>query len=169
LFEQPYYRLVFGESDLLPGLVVDRFGDVLVMQIATAGMETRRDEIVAALQAEVKPRSIVIQNHLPMRELEGLLVGSQEIIGESPGVLCIRENGLDFEIDLERGQKTGWFFDQRDNRARLARHAKDARVLDVFSYAGAWGVTAAAAVAKTVTCGDRSEAALAMEIGRAHV
>lgn len=162
LFEQPYYRLVFGESDLLPGLVVDRFGDVLVMQIATAGMEARRDEIVAALQAEVKPRAIVIQNHLPMRELEGLPAGTQEVIGEAPGVLRVRENGLDFEIDLDRGQKTGWFFDQRDNRARLVRHVKGARVLDVFSYAGGWGVTAAAAGAASVTCVDSSEAALAM-------
>jgi len=162
LFDEPYYRLVFGESDLLPGLVVDRFGDVLVMQISTAGMEARRDEIIAALQAEVEPRSIVIQNHLPMRELEGLPVGTQEVIGQPPGPLRIRENGLDFEIDLERGQKTGWFYDQRDNRARLMRHVKGARVLDVFSYAGAWGVTAAASGAKSVTCVDSSEAALDM-------
>lgn len=162
LFDEPYYRLVFGESDLLPGLVVDRFGDVLVMQISTAGMEARRDEIIAALQAEVEPRSIVIQNHLPMRELEGLPVGTQEVIGQPPGPLRIRENGLDFEIDLERGQKTGWFYDQRDNRARLMRHVKGARVLDVFSYAGAWGVTAAASGSKSVTCVDSSEAALDM-------
>ncbi|HEX7029753.1 MAG TPA: class I SAM-dependent rRNA methyltransferase [Gammaproteobacteria bacterium] len=162
LFDAPYYRLVFGESDLLPGLVVDRFGDVLVVQIATAGMEARRDAIIDALRAEIAPRGIAIQNHLPMRELEGLTTGDMEVIGELPETLKVIENGLEFAVDLSSGQKTGWFFDQRDNRARLARYVKGARVLDLFSYAGGWGVTAAKAGADAVTCVDSSAAALAM-------
>lgn len=162
LFDQPYYRLVFGESDLLPGLVVDRFGDVLVVQIATAGMEARREAIIDALKAELAPRGIVIQNQLPIRELEGLPVGTVETIGEVPEKLRVIENGLEFAVDLSTGQKTGWFFDQRDNRARLARYVKDRRVLDVFSYAGGWGVTAAKAGASAVTCVDSSAGALDM-------
>lgn len=162
LFEQPYYRLVFGESDLLPGLVVDRFGDVLVVQIATAGMEARRDAIIEALQAEISPRGIVIQNHLPMRELEGLPVGTNDIIGDVPEKLDVIENGIRFSVDLLACQKTGWFFDQRDNRARLGRYVKGKRVLDLFSYAGGWGITAAIAGAAEVTCVDSSESALEM-------
>lgn len=162
LFDQPYYRLVFGESDLIPGLVVDRFGDVLVVQIATAGMEARRDSIIEALQAEVSPRGIVIQNHLPIRELEGLPVGTQEVIGTVPDTLKVIENGLEFSVNLAGGQKTGWFFDQRDNRAQLRRYVKGQRVLDLFSYAGGWGITAAKAGASAVTCVDSSASALAM-------
>lgn len=162
LFDQPYYRLVFGESDLIPGLVVDRFGDVLVVQIATAGMEARRDDIIEALQAEVSPQGIVIQNHLPIRELEGLPVGTQEVIGTVPDTLKVIENGLEFSVNLAGGQKTGWFFDQRDNRAQLRRYVKGQRVLDLFSYAGGWGITAAKAGASAVTCVDSSASALAM-------
>lgn len=162
LFDAPYYRLVFGESDLLPGLVVDRFGDVLVVQIATAGMEARRDAIIEVLQREISPRGIVVQNHLPIRELEGLPVGAQDVIGEVPEKLKVIENGLEFAVDLGGGQKTGWFFDQRDNRARLRRYVKDMRVLDLFSYAGGWGITAAAAGASAVTCVDSSASALTM-------
>lgn len=162
LFDAPYYRLVFGESDLLPGLVVDRFGDVLVVQIATAGMEARRDTIIDALQAEISPQGIVIQNHLPIRELEGLPVGTQEMIGSVPDKLKVIENGLEFSVNLAGGQKTGWFFDQRDNRAQLRRYVKGQRVLDLFSYAGGWGITAAKAGAAAVTCVDSSGSALAM-------
>jgi len=162
LFEQPYYRLVFGESDLLPGLVVDRFGDVLVVQIATAGMEARRATIIEALQTEIAPRGMVIQNQLPMRELEGLPTGVPEVIGEVPEKLTVIENGLTFSVNMAAGQKTGWFFDQRDNRARLARYVKGRRVLDLFSYAGGWGVTAAKAGASQVLCVDSSAGALEM-------
>jgi 23S rRNA (cytosine1962-C5)-methyltransferase len=162
LFDAPYYRLVFGESDGLPGLVVDRYDGTLVVQISTAGMEARRDAIIRTLQAEIQPRGIVIQNHVPMRELEGLPLGDAEVIGEVDDVLHIVENGLRFEVTRDAGQKTGWFYDQRDNRARLARYVKGKRVLDVFSYVGAWGITAAAAGASEVTCVDSSEAALEM-------
>ncbi len=162
LFDAPYYRLVFGESDLLPGLVVDRFGDVLVVQIATAGMEARRDAIIDVLKSEIAPRGILVQKNLPMRELEGLDTGAAEIIGEVPEHLTVIENGVKFAIDTTAGQKTGWFFDQRDNRARLARYVKDRRVLDIFSYAGGWGVTAAKAGASEVLCVDSSKSALAM-------
>lgn len=162
LFDAPYYRLVFGESDGLPGLVVDRYDETLVVQISTAGMEARRDAIIRTLQAEIQPRGIVIQNHVPMRELEGLPLGDAEVIGEVDDVLHIVENGLRFEVTRDAGQKTGWFYDQRDNRSRLARYVKGKRVLDVFSYVGAWGITAAAAGASEVTCVDSSESALEM-------
>lgn len=162
LFEQPYYRLIFGESDGLPGLVVDRYGDTLVVQISTAGMEARRDAIIRTLQAEISPKGIVMQNHVPMRELEGLPVGDREVIGEAGDTLEVFENGLRFEVSREAGQKTGFFYDQRDNRARLGRYVKGKRVLDVFSYIGAWGVTAAKAGASDVTCVDSSASALEM-------
>lgn len=166
LFNEPYYRLVFGESDGLPGLVVDRFADTLVVQITTAGMEARRDAIIRTLQAEVQPKGIVLQNHVPMRELEGLPLGDREVIGEVDDRLRVIENGLEFEVTRDTGQKTGWFYDQRDNRARLGRYCQSAgkgkRVLDVFSYVGAWGVTAAAAGASEVTCVDSSAEALEM-------
>lgn len=162
LFEQPYYRLVFGESDLLPGLVVDRYGDVLVVQIATAGMEARREAIIEALTAEFAPAGILVQNQLPMRELEGLPVGEAEVIGKLPDTLKVIENGLEFAVNVAGGQKTGWFFDQRDNRARLKRYVKDRRVLDLFSYAGGWGVSAKAWGASEVLCVDASGPAIEM-------
>lgn len=162
LFDEPYYRLVFGESDGLPGLIVDRYGDVLVVQISTAGMEAQREAIFAALEKVVKPKGIVVQNHVPMRELEGLEMGEREIIGEVPEVLTVVENGIRYEVDFTVGQKTGWFYDQRDNRLKLPRYVKDKRVLDVFSYIGGWGVTAAKAGASEVTLVDSSAAALDM-------
>ncbi|MDX1443108.1 MAG: class I SAM-dependent rRNA methyltransferase [Gammaproteobacteria bacterium] len=161
-YEQPYYRLIFGESDGLPGLVVDRYGDTLVVQITTAGMEARRDDIIRTLQAEIAPKGIVMQNHVPMRELEGLPVGDREVIGEADETLRVIENGLTFEVNRDAGQKTGYFYDQRDNRGRLGRYVKGKRVLDVFSYVGAWGVTAAANGAADVTCVDSSASALEM-------
>ena len=162
LFDAPYYRLVFGESDGLPGLIVDRFDGVLVVQISTAGMDVLKDDIIAALNKVLKPDGIVIQNHLPMRELEGLPTGEPEIIGEVPDTLEVLENGLRYAIDFSKGQKTGWFFDQRENRLKLPRYVEGKRVLDVFSYAGGWGMTAAKAGASEVTLVDSSAAALAM-------
>ncbi len=137
LFDTPYYRLVFGESDALPGLIVDRYGDVLVIQISTAGMEAQREAIFAALQKAVKPRGMVVQNHVPMRELEGLPLGEPEIIGDVPEELVVVENGIEYRVDFAVGQKTGWFYDQRDNRLKLPRYVEGKRVLDVFSYIGA--------------------------------
>ncbi|MDX1455190.1 MAG: class I SAM-dependent rRNA methyltransferase [Gammaproteobacteria bacterium] len=162
LFDEPFYRLVFGESDGLPGLIVDRFDQVLVVQVSTAGMEAMKDDIIAALQKVVKPAGIVFQNHVPMRELEGLPLGEPDVIGDVPAMLDVVENGIRYAIDFGKGQKTGWFFDQRENRLKLPRYAEGKRVLDVFSYAGGWGLTAAKAGAGEVTLVDSSSSALAM-------
>ena len=160
LFERPYYRLVFGDSDGLPGLVVDRFGDLLVTQITTAGMERRKTEILAALEKVLKPRAILLRNDSSMRAMENLPSYIEAALGEMPEWMEVEENGLHFEAPPLQGQKTGWFYDHRLNRARLASYVKGRRVLDVFSYLGAWGVQAAAAGAGSVTCVDSSALAL---------
>lgn len=160
LFERPYYRLVFGDSDGLPGLVVDRFGDQLVTQITTAGMERRKAEVLAALEKVLKPRAILLRNDSSMRAMENLPSYVEAALGEMPEWMEVEENGLRFEAPPVQGQKTGWFYDHRPNRARLASYVKGRRVLDVFSYLGAWGVQAAAAGAESVMCVDSSALAL---------
>ncbi len=161
LFPGPFYRLAFGEGDGLPGLVVDRFGDVLVAQLTTAGMDRMRDEVVAALDETVRPRGILLRNDVPGRVLEGLEPYVEVALGEVPEVAELVENGARFRAPLAAGQKTGWFYDHRMNRARLQAYAPGRRVLDVFSYVGGWGVQAAAAGAEGVVCVDSSDAALA--------
>ncbi|HET6228810.1 MAG TPA: class I SAM-dependent rRNA methyltransferase [Longimicrobiaceae bacterium] len=159
LFPRPFYRLVFGESDGLPGLVVDRFGDVLVVQLTTAGMERLRAEVVEALDAVLRPRGILLRNDTSGRALEGLENYVETAAGEVPEVLELEENGVRFHAPIG-GQKTGWFYDHRMNRARLQAYAPGKRVLDVFSYVGGWGVQAAAAGAEQVVCVDASASAL---------
>ncbi|MBI3344459.1 MAG: class I SAM-dependent rRNA methyltransferase [Gammaproteobacteria bacterium] len=161
LFDKPYYRLVFGEGDALPGLVVDRYGDVLVVQLTTAGMERVKIEVVAALQKVIKPRAIVLRNDTSSRALEGLPKYVETVLGETPEWVRLEENGVVFDVPVLTGQKTGWFYDHRMNRARMQHYVKDRRVLDVFSYLGGWGVQAAAAGASEVLCVDSSQSALA--------
>jgi 23S rRNA (cytosine1962-C5)-methyltransferase len=157
----PDCRLVYGESDLLPGLIVDRYSDVLAVQIGTAGMERVRDEIVQALVKLCRPAAVVLRNDLASRSLEGLESYVQVAHGEVPPLVGLRENGACFEISPVQGQKTGWFYDQRSNRARLSEHAHGRSVLDCFSYAGGFGIQAALAGAESVLCLDSSESALA--------
>lgn len=159
LFEQPYYRLVYAEADRLPGLIVDRYGEYLVVQCVTAGMDRVRDDVVDALRKVLKPRGILFRNDVGARRLEGLEEGN-ETIGEVPDSVELVENGVRFEVSLHAGQKTGWFFDQRMNRTRLRAYVRGARVLDLFSYVGAWGVQAAVGGAREVICGDSSATAL---------
>ncbi len=159
LYDAPWYRLCHGEGDLLPGLVVDRYGSHCTVQITTAGMGCRRPALEAALRGLLGPASVLWDNDLPARELEGLPRG-QETSGPVPETLDVPENGCRFAVPCLTGQKTGWFYDQRRNRAELARYAADADVLDVFSYAGGFGVTAAAAGARSVTFVDASAQAL---------
>ena len=159
LFAEPFYRLVYGESDGLPGLVIDRYGDCYVLQCTTAGMDLVRDQIIEALEKVLKPRAIVLRFDTAMRKLEGLEL-YQEVIGDLPQAVQVSENGLAFSVSLAEGQKTGWFYDQRMNRGRLADYVRGLRVLDVYSYVGAWGVQAAAAGAGEVICVDSSAAAL---------
>lgn len=162
LFDKPYYRLVFGESDGLPGLVIDRFGPVLSVQITTAGMEQRKETLFAALVELLTPTAIIVKNDNSQRQLEGLNLESEIAYGKLPDPLIIEENGAKFKIDIIDGQKTGWFYDHRLSRAQLAGLAKNQRVLDLFSYTGAWGIPAALAGATEVTCVDASEGALAL-------
>lgn len=160
LYPAPYYRLVHGEGDGLPGLVVDRFGEVCVVQLTTAGMEAMKAEVLAALDKVLKPAAVLWRNDSPVRELEGL-PAYVEAVGQVPDTVTLEENGVRFVAPLAAGQKTGWFYDQQDNRARLAKYVRGgARVLDVFSYVGAWGVYAATCGAREAICVDASAAAL---------
>lgn len=159
LYPKPFYRLVHGEGDALPGLVIDRYGEVLVVQFTTAGMEQARDAVIEALEKVLKPKGILLRNDSSIRALEGLH-NYVEIIGDVPAQIELEENAVRFRVSVQAGQKTGWFYDQRENRARLARYVKDMRVLDLFSYVGGWGVQAAAAGAREVLCVDASQDAL---------
>jgi len=156
-FDQPFYRLVFGDSDGLPGLVIDRFGDVFSVQITTAGMEVVKDDIVQVLENLYHPQAIVMKNDTASRKLEGLPLYEEFVLGELPESIIITENDTLFEIAVENGQKTGWFYDHRCSRKRLQALVKGKLVLDVFSYLGGWGVAAATAVSGCVTCVDASE------------
>ncbi|MBK1645254.1 RlmI/RlmK family 23S rRNA methyltransferase [Thiocapsa imhoffii] len=160
LYEQPFYRLIFGESDGLPGLIVDRYGDVLVLQITTAGIERAQGEIIAALEQILRPQAIILRNDCAVRELEGLTQDVAVVLGQPDDRLVLIENGLEFAVSPLTGQKTGWFFDQSENRTRLARYGVGRRVLDVCSYVGAWGLRAAALGAEQVVCVDSSHSAL---------
>lgn len=160
LYAKPYYRLVFGEADGLPGLVVDRYGDQVVVQITTAGMEEMKAEVVAAIEKVLKPAGILLRNDSSIRELEGLDQYIELASGKMPELLTLEEHGVGFQVQAQEGQKTGWFFDQAENRARMAKYIQGGRVLDVCSYVGAWGIQAAAQGAKEVICVDTSASAL---------
>ncbi|WP_337055953.1 class I SAM-dependent rRNA methyltransferase [Pseudomonas sp. USHLN015] len=160
LFDKPFYRLVYGDSDLLPGLVVDRFGDHLVVQLASAAMERNRDAVLDALVQVLKPRGVLWKNDSAARDAEGLERYVDTAFGVVPEWVALEENGVKFEAPVLEGQKTGWFYDHRMNRARLAPYVKGKRVLDLFSYIGGWGVQAAAFGASEVFCVDASGFAL---------
>jgi 23S rRNA (cytosine1962-C5)-methyltransferase len=161
-----HHRWVFGESDGLPGLVLDRFGEVVVGQIATAGMEALQPLIEAAVRKVVAAAALVWKNDGGARDLENLPDVFEVAFGDAPAALEIVEKPrhdltLRFTAPLQAGQKTGWFYDQSANRARLARYLPaGARVLDVCSYVGAWGITAMASGAASATCVDSSQTAL---------
>jgi len=166
-YAEPYYRLLFGESDGVPGLTVERFGEVVVAQATTAGMERLRDEVQHAIDKVLAPRATVWKNDSSARTLEGLAdtVDTVGELGAEP--LLVREGGLDFAIDVASGQKTGWFFDQQANRERLAPYVHGRSVLDMFSYVGAWGLRAAAFGAREVTCVDASASAVQQIVANA--
>ena len=161
LFAKPFYRLAYSEGDGLPGLIVDRYGDTLVVQINTAGMERVKDEILIALQEVLRPARIVLRNDSSGRALEGLDDYVETVLGNAVDLVSLEENGVRFEAPILSGQKTGWFYDHRLNRARMQQYVGDKRVLDVFSYIGGWGVQAAMAGATEVLCVDSSDTALA--------
>ena len=160
LYDKPFYRLVHAEGDGLPGLTIDRFDATLVVQITTAGMEKLLDPLTAALSKVVKPEMIVLRADTPVRALEGLESYVKAIPGEAPHHLPVEENGARYFADLAGGQKTGWYYDQRDNRAFLAGLAKGKSMLDAYCYTGGFAIPAARAGAKEVSGIDSSAPAL---------
>ncbi|PPR09368.1 MAG: Ribosomal RNA large subunit methyltransferase I [Alphaproteobacteria bacterium MarineAlpha11_Bin1] len=160
MYNEPFYRLVHAEADGLPGLTVDRYSGIYVVQLNTAGMNQLAEEIVSALEEVSTPTSIVLQRVGAARRMEGLEDAPADVIGDLPSQARVLENGVEFLADLSAGQKTGWFYDHRENRARVASLASGRRVLDVYSYLGGFGLTAASSGAADVLCIDRSQSAL---------
>jgi 23S rRNA (cytosine1962-C5)-methyltransferase len=168
LYPKPYYRLVYGESDGLPGLVIDRYGSACVVQIGTAGMEQLKPKIQEALSQVLRCDAVLFKNDGSAREMEGLPSYVEAAKGSFDKPAVVIEDGLEFQAPLAEGQKTGWFFDQAANRRALSKYVrKGARVLDVFSYVGAWGVRAAHHGASEVICVDSSATALELAAANA--
>jgi 23S rRNA (cytosine1962-C5)-methyltransferase len=157
----PFYRLVHAEADGLPGLILDRYGDAVVMQANTAGMELLTPLLLEALDAVLSLTAVLLRNDTPARKLEGLPHQVTWAKGAVDAPIEVIENGARFPVELGQGQKTGWFFDQRENRAMVAALAAGARMLDLYCYGGGFAVQAAVAGAEEVAALDRSEAALA--------
>jgi len=162
LIGTPYYRLIHAEADGMPGAVIDRFNDAFIIQAASAGMEALAEPLIEAIDALFNPRIIQIAGEGPARDMEGLPPYSRIAKGALDGPIPLIENGARFLADPREGQKTGWFFDQRDNRALTARLAAGCKtLLDLYSYMGGFGIEAALAnPALHVTCTDRSAHAL---------
>ena len=168
LYPKPYYRLVYGESDGLPGLVIDRFGSSCVVQIGTAGMELLKVQIQEALSQVFKCDAVLFKNDSAAREMEGLPNYVEAASGSFKEPALVIEGDLEYLAPLLEGQKTGWFFDQADNRRALSKYVRrGSRVLDVFSYVGAWGVRAAHSGAGEVICVDSSASALELAAANA--
>lgn len=153
-------RLVYGESDFLPGLVVDRYGPVLSVQCLTLGMDRRLPFILEALQDLLKPQAVMARNDVGVRELEGLSRREEILFGEVPDEIVMEENGLKFAVDILGGQKTGHFLDQKENHLALRRRVEGKRILDLFCYSGSWAVHAAHFGAAQVLGIDISPAAV---------
>jgi 23S rRNA (cytosine1962-C5)-methyltransferase len=162
LIDTPHYRLVHAEADALPGLVADRFGDTLVLQLNSAGMQALEAPLIAAVDRLLAPETLVLRNDTPARGLEGLEREVRVVRGSAESPVELLEYGARFLADPLRGQKTGWFYDQRDNRRWVAQLAPGARVLDAYSYTGGFAIHAALAGAESVVALDRSEPALAL-------
>jgi len=160
LFERPYYRLVHAEADGLPGLIVDRFNDTCVIQPNAAGMDAARDVIVAALKETVGAENVVMRGDNSARALEGLDEKVELLSGAVDGPVRVEENGATYFADLVSGQKTGWFFDQRDNHAFMASLSRNAAVLDLYTHTGGFALQAARAGARKVVGVDSSAPAL---------
>ncbi|NOS81341.1 MAG: class I SAM-dependent rRNA methyltransferase, partial [Nitrospira sp.] len=156
------YRLVYGESDRLPGLIVDRYDDVLVMQTLSSGMDRRKELLADLLCQESGAARVYVRNDAKSRMLEGLAVEKGFLRGGGETMVDVQEGPARFQVDIERGQKTGWFCDQRENRLATARFAAGSEVLEVFAHTGAFGIHAALAGAKSVEGLDVSEDALAL-------
>lgn len=150
-------RLIFAESDGLPAVIADCFGDVIVLQVLCLGMEAFKQEIVNALVDELHPRGIYERNDVPVRELEGLAQQTGLLYGNVPDRVEMTENGVRFLVDVKEGQKTGFFLDQKENRAAIAPFVRDMRVLDCFTHTGSFALHAGRYGAKEVVGVDISE------------
>jgi 23S rRNA (cytosine1962-C5)-methyltransferase len=162
LFRQPYYRLVHAEADGLPGIVGDRFGDVLVLQMNTAGADALAPALLAAFDEVIRPSAMVLRNDSAARTLEGLPREVGVAKGSIDGAIEVRESGLTFLADVLSGQKTGWFYDQRDSRAFVAPLAADGVLLDLYCHTGGFALTGAAVGARQALGVDSSESALVL-------
>jgi len=156
------FRAVYSEGDGLPGLIVDKYSDILVVQTLTAGMERLLDTIITVLREVYSPRALVLKNDTASREIEGLERHTRVAFGPIPGPVLMEESGLQYKVDVLEGQKTGFFFDQRENRQALKELVKGRRTLDCFCYAGAWALNAARFGASEVIGIDSSEKAVIM-------
>ena len=154
-------RLVFGDGDFLPGLIVDRYADVVVVQTLTVGMDRRKEMLARLLCNLIAPRGVFARNDPAVRRLEGLRREAGWLLGGGATEVEIEEDGVRFVVDVARGQKTGFFLDQRENRSRAAELARGGTVLDGFAYTGAWGIRAAHGGAAAVTAIESSADAVA--------
>ncbi len=161
IYDRPFYRLVHAEGDFLPGLVIDRFDDTLVVQVATAGMEALTEPLLAALDRALSPTTVILRNDVPARTLEGLDSYTRVTKGEA-GRIAVEENGLRYFAEPAAGQKTGWYYDQRDNRAFAAALAKGKSVLDAYCYTGGFALAASRAGAKECVGLDSSQPAISL-------
>ena len=170
LIRSPFYRMVHAEADSCPGLVIDRFDDVLVAQSGTAGMDALSPLWLEALRTEFSPRGILVKSNAQSRAHEGLKDDVRVAYGDIERDVLVEEAGIRHRIDPVNGQKTGWFFDQRDNRAFLIELSKGATLLDAFSYTGALALGALKAGATSALLLDSSQSALdaAGETAKAH-
>ena len=158
--ETDAFRIINGENDLLPGLIVDKYADYLVVQFHTAGIESWKEKIIIALEKIMRPKGIYERSDVAVRRFDHLDSVQGLLSGSIPELITIRENGLQFLVDVKHGQKTGFFLDQRDKRKTFTKYVKDASVLNCFSYTGGFSVYALAGGAKKVTSIDSSEAAI---------
>ena len=168
-FGDPCYRLLYGDSDGTSGMVVDRFGDYLVVQLNTPGAERHGEALVQALAERLQPAGILLRADSRSRREQGLETHSEVVFGEVPTQVELVENGTRFLAPVHGGQKTGWFYDHRENRERHNRLCRNMRVLDVYSYIGGWGVQAARAGASAVHCVDNSRTALDLALVNAEL
>jgi 23S rRNA (cytosine1962-C5)-methyltransferase len=169
VFDATAYRLIYGEADRLPGLIVDRYGDVLVMQTLSSGMDRRKALLADLLCEQTGADRVYLRNDAKSRALEGLSQMTGFLRGEGATTIEVKEGPARFLVDIARGQKTGWFCDQRENRLAAARLVRDKKVLEVFCHTGAFGIQAALAGASHVEGVDVSEDALSLARGHARL
>lgn len=158
--QEEAYRVVYGEADFLPGLIIDRYGAYIVVQILTAGMERQSERIFSALESTFSPKAIIARNDVPSRKLEGLVAEKKIISGTLASPVTLSKGGLEFEVDLLEGQKTGFFLDQSENYQSSRGLVDQGEVLDAFCYTGGWSLHAARFGAKRVIGIDSSESAI---------